>query len=150
MTIQPTRKLRIAVLLSGSGTSLENLFEHIDAGLSAEVVCVLSSRKRALGLQRAEKRGVPASAIPRREYEDVGAFNDALHKTLERFDQQLERMRAIGERMERVDLHVRTATLLGPLLKLRIGDVLRYLIAHTDRHLVQAERAMARVGSPTS
>ena len=89
MTNEPARKLRIAVLLSGSGTSLENLFEHIDAGLSAEVVCVLSSRKRALGLQRAEKRGVPASAIPRREYEDVGAFNDALHKTLERFDPDL-------------------------------------------------------------
>ena len=65
--------IRIAVLLSGSGTSLENIFEHIDAGLPAEVVCVLSSKKSAFGLQRAEKRGVPAIAIPRREYADVGA-----------------------------------------------------------------------------
>ncbi len=82
-------KLRIAVLLSGSGTSLENLFEHIDAGLPAEVVCVLSSKKNAFGLARAEKRGVPASAIPRREYKDLGAFNDALHDALERFDPDL-------------------------------------------------------------
>ena len=43
--VQPTGILRIAVLLSGSGTSLENLFEHIDAGLPAEVVCVISSKK---------------------------------------------------------------------------------------------------------
>ena len=82
-------RIRIAVLLSGSGTSLENIFEHIDAGLPAEVVCVLSSKKNAFGLQRAEKRGVPAIAIPRREYEDVGAFNDALHEALAPFDPDL-------------------------------------------------------------
>jgi phosphoribosylglycinamide formyltransferase-1 len=82
-------KLRIAVLLSGNGTSLENLFEHIDTGLSAEVVCVLSSKKNAFGLQRAEKRGVPAIAIPRREYQDIGSFNDALHEALEPFDPDL-------------------------------------------------------------
>ncbi len=82
-------RIRIAVLLSGSGTSLENIFEHIDAGLPAEVVCVLSSKKNAFGLQRAEKRGVPAIAIPRREYEDVRAFNDALHEALAPFDPDL-------------------------------------------------------------
>ena len=84
--VQSTAKLRIAVLLSGNGTSLENLFEHIDAGLPAEVVCVISSKKGAFGLQRAEKRNVPAIAIPRREYPDVGSFNDALHDALGRFD----------------------------------------------------------------
>ena len=79
----------MAVLLSGSGTSLENLFEHIDAGLPAEVVCVLSSKKSAFGLQRAEKRQVPAFAIPRRDFPDVGAFNDALHERLSEFEPDL-------------------------------------------------------------
>jgi phosphoribosylglycinamide formyltransferase-1 len=82
-------KLRIAVLLSGSGTSLENLFEYIDAGLPAEVVCVVSSKKGALGLQRAERRGIPAVAVPRREHPDVVAFNDALHEVLTRFEPDL-------------------------------------------------------------
>lgn len=85
----PKKKLRIAVLLSGSGTSLENLFEHIDAGLPAEVVCVVSSKKSAYGLERAERRGVPAIAVPRREHPDVAAFNDALHETLDRFEPDL-------------------------------------------------------------
>ena len=89
MTDEPAGKLRIAVLLSGSGTSLENLFEHIDAGLPAEVVCVISSKKSAFGLQRAEKRGVPALAIPRREHENVGVFNDAIHDALDSFDPDL-------------------------------------------------------------
>jgi len=90
--VSPTRPkspLRVAVLLSGSGTSLENLFEHIDAGLPAEVVCVVSSKKSAFGLERAERRGVPAIAVPRREYADGSAFNDALHEALAPYEPDL-------------------------------------------------------------
>ena len=77
--------LRIAVLLSGSGTSLENLCERIDAGeLDAEVCVVIASKAKAGGLERAQRRGIPAFAVPRREHPDVGAFNDALHAVLER------------------------------------------------------------------
>jgi formyltetrahydrofolate-dependent phosphoribosylglycinamide formyltransferase len=83
------QRLRIAVLLSGSGTSLENLFEQIDAGLPAEVVCVIASKKNAFGLERAERRGVPAIAIPRRDHPDVAAFNDAIHETLSRYQPDL-------------------------------------------------------------
>ncbi len=85
----PLRKLRLAVLLSGSGTSLENLFVQIDAGLPAEIVCVLSSKKSAFGLRRAEARGIPAIAIPRRDHPDVAGFNDALHEALARFEPEL-------------------------------------------------------------
>ena len=79
--------LRIAVLLSGEGTSLENVFEHIDGGRLApdlaRVAVVLSSKEDAGGLRRAERRGIPAVAVPRREFESQGAFNDALHDALE-------------------------------------------------------------------
>jgi formyltetrahydrofolate-dependent phosphoribosylglycinamide formyltransferase len=82
--------LRIGVLLSGAGTSLENLCERIDAGeLSARVVVVVSSRETAPGLERARRRGIPAFAVPRRRYPEVKAFNDALHATLEPFDLDL-------------------------------------------------------------
>ncbi len=89
MVREADAKLRVAVLLSGSGTSLENLFERIDAGLPAEIVCVVSSKKKAFGLARAERRNVPAFAIARREYPDVTAFNDALHQVLDRFAPEL-------------------------------------------------------------
>jgi formyltetrahydrofolate-dependent phosphoribosylglycinamide formyltransferase len=75
--------LRIAVLLSGAGTSLENLLEHIESGrLDAQVVAVIASKAQAAGLERARRRGIPARAIPRRDYPDVEAFNDALHAEL--------------------------------------------------------------------
>ena len=78
--------LRIAVLLSGSGTSLENLLEHIDAGLPAEVAVVISSKESAFGLERARRRGIPAVAVPRKQLPDVDAFNDALHAELDRHE----------------------------------------------------------------
>lgn len=78
-----TRRLRVAVLLSGEGTSLENLCERIDAGaVPAEVALVIASKERAGGLARAERRGIPAVAVPRRAFADARAFNDALHAEL--------------------------------------------------------------------
>jgi len=86
----PERRLRIAVLLSGSGTSLENLLEQIDAGTVPGRVCVVvSSKASAFGLERARRRGIPSVAVPRKEYPDVGAFNDALHAALAPHDPEL-------------------------------------------------------------
>jgi phosphoribosylglycinamide formyltransferase-1 len=76
--------LRIGVLLSGEGTSLENLAECIDGGgVPAEIVVVVASKSGSGGLERARRRGIPAVAVPRTQHPDVGAFNDALHAILE-------------------------------------------------------------------
>jgi phosphoribosylglycinamide formyltransferase-1 len=81
----PASPLRVAVLLSGEGTSLENLCERIDAGeVPAKVVLVLASKERAGGLRRAERRGIPAVAVPRRAFPSATAFNDALHAELDK------------------------------------------------------------------
>ncbi len=79
--------LQVAVLLSGSGTSLENLFEHIDSGaLRAEVVVVIASKEEAFGLVRARRRGIPAIAVSRKQYPDARQFNDRLHAALDAYD----------------------------------------------------------------
>ena len=82
--------LRIAVLLSGSGTSLENLLEHIDSGaVPGNVEVVIASKEKAFGLERARRRGIPAVAVVRKQYPEVGAFNDALHAALDDYDVDL-------------------------------------------------------------
>ena len=79
--------LRRAVLLSGEGTSLENLFERIESGaLEARVEVVIASKRSAGGLARAERRGVDAFAVPRREHDEVESFNDSIHVLLDRYD----------------------------------------------------------------
>ena len=93
--------LRIAVLLSGTGTSLSNLCERIDAGeVPAEVALVIASKAKAGGLERARRRGIPAVAIPRREHPDVTRFNDAIHAELERHDVDLVAMLGFLSRFE--------------------------------------------------
>jgi formyltetrahydrofolate-dependent phosphoribosylglycinamide formyltransferase len=82
--MSPRPPFQIAVLLSGNGTSLENLFEHMDRGdVPGEVAVVIASKEKAFGLERARQRGVPAIAVPRAKYKDIGSFNDALHEALE-------------------------------------------------------------------
>jgi formyltetrahydrofolate-dependent phosphoribosylglycinamide formyltransferase len=59
------RRLRLAVLLSGSGRTLENLLEQIDAGrLPADVAVVVSSRAEVRGVKIAERAGVPVLVLP--------------------------------------------------------------------------------------
>jgi len=82
--------LRVAVLLSGNGSSLENLLEHIDSGsVNAEVVVVVSSKEEAYGLERARRRDIPAIAVPRKKYPDAKDFNDQLHAALAPYDVEL-------------------------------------------------------------
>ena len=56
--------LRIAVLLSGTGRSLENLQQEITAGrLHADIAVVVSSKPEAYGLMRAKAHGLDAVAV---------------------------------------------------------------------------------------
>ncbi|HYG77944.1 MAG TPA: phosphoribosylglycinamide formyltransferase [Planctomycetota bacterium] len=76
-------KLRLAVLLSGSGTTLENLFEQQAAGrLSTEIVVVVSSRADAFGLERARRRDVPAVVIEKKKYKDAHAFSSRIFEAI--------------------------------------------------------------------
>ncbi len=80
-------RLRIGVLLSGSGTSLENLCERIDAGeVAGDVGVVIASKAKAFGLERARRRGIPAVVVPRAEHPDVAHFNDRIHAVLAQHD----------------------------------------------------------------
>jgi phosphoribosylglycinamide formyltransferase 1 len=71
--------LRLAVLLSGGGTTLQNFIDRIERReLDAEIVSVVSSRASAYGIERAHKHGIPAAAVVRKEYPDIRSFSDAV------------------------------------------------------------------------
>lgn len=59
---------RLAVLLSGGGTTLQNLLDRIrDGRLRASVNLVVSSRPDAFGLERARRAGVIAAIVERKQ-----------------------------------------------------------------------------------
>ena len=58
--------LRLAILLSGSGRTLENLLEEIAVGrLPASVEVVISNRGDVRGVEVARRAGVPTHVLPK-------------------------------------------------------------------------------------
>lgn len=58
------RPIRVAVLVSGSGTNLQAVLDAEEAGtLGAKVVVVFSNKREAYALTRAAKRGVPTEVL---------------------------------------------------------------------------------------
>lgn len=59
--------IRLAVLLSAGGTTLQNLIDRIaDGRLSAEIVLVVSNRADAFGLERAARAKIAAIVVDRK------------------------------------------------------------------------------------
>lgn len=80
----PPAKLRVAVLLSGNGTTLQNILDRSAAGeLDIEVVCVVSSRADAYGLERARAAGLPAIPVVRKGYPDHASYSKAIWDAVE-------------------------------------------------------------------
>ena len=78
--------LAIAVLLSGSGRTLENLLAAIAAGeLAARVGVVISSTPGVRGLEVAGAAGIPTRTIRRADATGERAFEEAIYGALEPF-----------------------------------------------------------------
>lgn len=72
-------KLRLAVLVSGGGSTLQNIIDAIESGaLVAEIVLVVSSRRDALALERAKRHALPSISLRPRDYQDAASFDRAL------------------------------------------------------------------------
>lgn len=70
------RPLQLAVLVSGGGTTLQNLLDEIRAGrLDAEIPLVIGSRPELVGLQRAANAGIRNVVVDRRAYPNCADFS---------------------------------------------------------------------------
>ena len=73
-------KARIAVLVSGGGTNLQAIIDAQQKGIinSGRVELVISNRKDAYALKRAELSGIPAVTVLRRDFRCQEDFERAL------------------------------------------------------------------------
>ena len=78
-TATSRRPFRIAVLISGGGTTLRNLLEQIRAGrLRVEIALVVSSHAEARGRQFAVDAHIPDFVATRKDYASDEAFSGAI------------------------------------------------------------------------
>lgn len=78
-------KQKLGILCSGRGTDLQSIMDAIGRGeVQAEIAVVLADKPDAFALKRAEKAGIPAVCVNRREYDGRGSFEQALIDELEK------------------------------------------------------------------
>ena len=71
--------IRLAVFLSGNGTTLQNLLDRIANGrLKAQIVLVASNHADAFGLVRAENAGIPTAVVDRKTFPSRDEFSRSL------------------------------------------------------------------------
>jgi phosphoribosylglycinamide formyltransferase-1 len=77
------RPIRLAVLLSAGGTTLQNLLDRTaDGRLRGQIVQVVSNRADAYGLVRAERAGVPAAIVERKQCASHEEFSGRVFSSL--------------------------------------------------------------------
>ncbi len=71
--------LRLAVLISGGGTTLRNLILKRDSGeLDVDFRVAISSRRDAKGIEIAENALIPTAVIRKRDFDDAVAHSEAV------------------------------------------------------------------------
>ncbi len=79
--------LRLGVLVSGEGTTLQALIDRIGDGriADAKIAVVISSRAEAGAIRRAERAKIPVVVMRVRAYPNTAAFSAAIAAALEQF-----------------------------------------------------------------
>jgi len=82
--------VRLGVLISGGGRTLQNFIEQIDRGeLPARIAVVISSLSKVKGVERARAAGLPVEIIRVKDHPDVDEFSRRIVETLERYGVEL-------------------------------------------------------------
>ena len=83
--------MRIGVLVSGGGTNLQAIIDAVNSGkiTNTEIAVVISNKKDAYALERAQNNGIEAVCVSKKDYDTVDAFNDALLEAIDSYNLDL-------------------------------------------------------------
>ena len=84
-------RLKIAVLVSGSGTNLQTLIEklHQDETSGIEIAVVISDRQKAYAITRAKRANIPTQVVKTRDFENRIDFDAEISRTIEHYAAEL-------------------------------------------------------------
>src|SRR5688572_27474504 len=75
----PSPAIKLAVLLSGGGRTLQSFIDQIAAGrLNAQVALVIGSREGLGGIDRAAAAGLSRHVVDRRNFRDAASFSQRI------------------------------------------------------------------------
>jgi len=78
------KKIRLGILISGSGRTMMNLLDGIQRGeLHAQIAIVISSLSNVTGVGKARNAGLPLKIIRKKDYSDLDAFSRRIEEELD-------------------------------------------------------------------
>jgi phosphoribosylglycinamide formyltransferase-1 len=77
------KTVSLGVLVSGGGSNLQSIIDHIEDGrLAAKIKIVVSNNPEALGLERARKHGLTTAVLNHRDFSSRALFDETLVRLL--------------------------------------------------------------------
>jgi phosphoribosylglycinamide formyltransferase-1 len=135
-----TKKYRLAILISGSGSNLQAFIDAIAAGqLHAEIVCVISNRPEALGLQRASAAGIDSEIIDHKLFASREEFDAELYRRVASYHPDL----VILAGFMRILTPVFLRPLLGKLINIHPSLLPKYPGLNTHQRAIDSGDAEA-------
>ncbi len=76
--------LKLGVLISGGGSNLQSIIDHIENGiLPAQIKMVVSNNPQAYGLTRAKKHGIPCAILNHQDFSSREDFDCEMIRVLQ-------------------------------------------------------------------
>ncbi|RMH44249.1 MAG: phosphoribosylglycinamide formyltransferase [Gammaproteobacteria bacterium] len=127
--------MRIAVLISGSGSNLQALIDACRAGrIAGDIVGVLSNRPDAYGLTRATRAGIDTEVIDDKSFNGTTEFCSAIGLTLQAWSPDLV---VLAGFMKILDASL-TEQWHGKMLNIHPSLLPKYPGLHTHRRVLEA------------
>lgn len=132
---QPARPLRLAVLVSGTGSNLGAILDACRSGhIRAQVLLVISDRPGAPALGRAQAHGIPTLELPPLTGESRTSHGERLLAALAPFDIEL----VVLAGYMRILSSEFVQTLAGRLINIHPSLLPRHKGLHTHRRVLEA------------
>ena len=83
--MDPSKKLPLVVLISGSGSNLQAIIDGASKDLPVEISAVVSNQADAYGLERARRAGIETAVLSHKAFPDRDSYDQALGALVESF-----------------------------------------------------------------
>ncbi len=81
-----SKTLNLAILISGSGTTLQNIIDKInDNSLNAKIQVVVCNSPDAYGIKRAEQNNIPTAIVQHKGRNQTKTFSNTIIKEIEKY-----------------------------------------------------------------
>jgi len=130
-----SKKARVLVLISGSGSNLQALIDGVATGdLPIELVAVISNRPGVFGLERAANASIPAQLLDHKTFTDRESFDRALIDKIDSYQPDL----IVLAGFMRILTAEFTQHYLGKMLNIHPSLLPKFQGLHTHQRAIEA------------